>query len=437
MKYKFIALFLAVTLLFTTTAAATGSGGAADSNAASSRSSPYLIDYQSQGLASLGAYFVNGKPDYACFVVNNTVNETRPAELYQWSSASGGAGYVSTYVGSSGRKYVQYCIETSVDDFCTSGLLIDISSLMGSSTSFDVYFPEYSDTGGIYFDGVADWTSAGYTYFTTRSVNNNSWYAYSEILDAGDTFNSYSTLLDGVKPFSCDINSVSTVTIDGHRFIKYSLTLKADQSPRQVVQFVIAGTAAALSDSYDSSFFSIDLLNNIYIDLDSSVVPDGEGPPDDGTGSGGGGESGGDQDTTGQLTDIKDAVTELPNSIAGKIADAVMGLFVPDEEQLESIHASMDTFFSDQLGAVWTVMDFFLDLLMYALDADAQESIAFPGIVLDVGSDASFILEPADVYIWPNGFRQLQPLVRSGVTMVLILCWFRGLMRIKDRWLSR
>lgn len=132
------------------------------------------------------------------------------------------------------------------------------------------------------------------------------------------------------------------------------------------------------------------------------------------------------------LDSIVSGITNLPALIWNIFSDGLKGLFIPSSDQLQSMSDQLDSTFSEKLGIVWTAFDVVLGILQGALDADAAGTVHFPGIELDlVGS--TFSLAAADVSVWPAGFDVLQAVVKSAVTMVLLLAWFNGALKVKDR----
>lgn len=135
------------------------------------------------------------------------------------------------------------------------------------------------------------------------------------------------------------------------------------------------------------------------------------------------------------LDTIVSTVTQLPTLIWNVFSEGLKGLFIPTSDQLEDLNNQLEITFSSKLGVVWTAFDVVLGILQGALNADAAGTVQFPGITLDVG-DADFVLAPATVSVWPAGFDAFEAVVKSAVTMVLLLAWFNGMMRIKDRFLG-
>lgn len=135
------------------------------------------------------------------------------------------------------------------------------------------------------------------------------------------------------------------------------------------------------------------------------------------------------------LDTVVSTITQLPTLIWNVFSEGLKGLFIPTSEQLEDLNEQLETTFSGKLGVVWTAFDVVLGILQGALNADAAGTVQFPGITLDVG-EADFVLAPATVSVWPAGFDAFEAVVKSAVTMVLLLAWFNGMMRIKDRFLG-
>lgn len=126
----------------------------------------------------------------------------------------------------------------------------------------------------------------------------------------------------------------------------------------------------------------------------------------------------------GSISDLWDAVSSLP----GKIADAIKGLFVPTDAQMNELKASFNSLLSEKLGFVYqagSLVDGVFDAVFDAVDnpnSDVSFTVpAFPSF--DVGgTEVSLWDEPVVVDIADNQVVQTVQQVASPF-VVAVMVW--------------
>lgn len=126
----------------------------------------------------------------------------------------------------------------------------------------------------------------------------------------------------------------------------------------------------------------------------------------------------------GGITDLWDAVSSLP----GKIADAIKGLFVPTDAQMNELKASFNSLLSEKLGFVYqagSLVDGVFDAVFDAVDnpnSDVSFTVpAFPSF--DVGgTEVSLWEDPVLVNIADNQVVQTVQQVASPF-VVAVMVW--------------
>lgn len=126
----------------------------------------------------------------------------------------------------------------------------------------------------------------------------------------------------------------------------------------------------------------------------------------------------------GGISDLWDAVSSLP----GKIADAIKGLFVPTDAQMNELKASFNSLLSEKLGFVYqavSLVDGVFDAVFDAVDnpnSDVSFTVpAFPSF--DVGgTEVSLWDDPVVVDIADNEFVQTVQQVASPF-VVAVMVW--------------
>lgn len=126
----------------------------------------------------------------------------------------------------------------------------------------------------------------------------------------------------------------------------------------------------------------------------------------------------------GAVTDLWDAITSLP----GKIADAIKGLFVPTDAQMNELKASFNSLLSEKLGFVYqavSLVDGVFDAVFDAVDnPDSDVSFTVPAFPsFDVGgTEVSLWEEPVVVDIADNQVVQTVQQVASPF-VVAVMVW--------------
>ena len=124
------------------------------------------------------------------------------------------------------------------------------------------------------------------------------------------------------------------------------------------------------------------------------------------------------------LSNVVNSITELP----GRIADAIKGLFVPSETQMDELKASFNTLLSDKLGFVYqagSLVDGVFDAVFDAVDnPDSDVSFTVPAFPsFDVaGTEVSLWEEPVVVNIADNEVVQTVQQVASPF-VVAVMIW--------------
>ena len=124
------------------------------------------------------------------------------------------------------------------------------------------------------------------------------------------------------------------------------------------------------------------------------------------------------------ISDLWDAVTALPS----KIADAIKGLFVPTDAQMEELKESFNGLLSEKLGFVYqsvSLADGVFDAVFDAVDnpdSDVSFTVpAFPAFAVG-GVDVSLWEQPIDVDISENEVVQTVQTVASPF-VVAVMVW--------------
>ena len=226
----------------------------------------------------------------------------------------------------------------------------------------------------------------------------------------------YNGTLSNYRPSITSATS-ETVVIDNVTYYHYIVTPGASSHDHIYLSFMLPlyGTVNYNRGLILSSYW----LDNIYFSQD--VIGAATGSTDELL-----------HEQVGWLRSIFNSIKALPETIWSVFSDGLKGLFIPSADQMEQLHDQLEESLSTKLGVVWTAFDVVLEILQGALTCNESGTIHFPGISLDLAG-STFVIESADVNVWPDGFDVLQAAVRSGCTMVLLFAWFNGLMRIKDR----
>ena len=129
-------------------------------------------------------------------------------------------------------------------------------------------------------------------------------------------------------------------------------------------------------------------------------------------------------ETNGILYDVFDTLTSLP----GKIADAIKGLFVPTDAQMEELKGSFNTLLSDKMGFVYqagSLVDGVFDAIFDAVDnpdSDVSFTVpAFPSFNV-AGTEVSLWEDPVVVDIADNEVVQTVQQVASPF-VVAVMIW--------------
>lgn len=126
---------------------------------------------------------------------------------------------------------------------------------------------------------------------------------------------------------------------------------------------------------------------------------------------------------------INKTLTGLPEAIGNKVTD----LFVPKAEDLAAIKDDYDGLLEEKLGAVYQVEQYGQNLFGSVAAATETETITFPGISVPVGQGENFVMESAEVAVFPAGLDVLKNCVKFLVTAAFVAAWVLGLQRYYDK----
>lgn len=120
---------------------------------------------------------------------------------------------------------------------------------------------------------------------------------------------------------------------------------------------------------------------------------------------------------------------ELPSKIWSVMENGIKGLFVPDQQYMESYSNKWEQLLSDRLGAVYQVCDITLNSWDAIMHADETNTITFPLVTIPLPDNASFSFGGYAVKIVPDGFSALATAVKSAVGILCTYLFVNGLMK--------
>lgn len=121
---------------------------------------------------------------------------------------------------------------------------------------------------------------------------------------------------------------------------------------------------------------------------------------------------------------IINTILSIPQTVINLFTSAMQSLFVPNDEQMQSVFDDFDNLLSDKLGAIYQVGEALTSVWDALNTTEATTTIEFPAVSIP---SVGFNLPAQSVPIWPAGFAALQEPVRMGTTIIIILVWIRGL----------
>lgn len=129
------------------------------------------------------------------------------------------------------------------------------------------------------------------------------------------------------------------------------------------------------------------------------------------------------QDT---LTETKEEITSLPEKIATSISDAVVGLFVPSEEDLVGLKDEYEDMLSEKLGFVWQAYDLTTTTVSGIHDNMKEGSayeFTFPGVKLPMQGE-EFVLVPETAVSLDNDLMSvLRPVFGTAVSFISVVAF--------------
>lgn len=120
---------------------------------------------------------------------------------------------------------------------------------------------------------------------------------------------------------------------------------------------------------------------------------------------------------------------ELPSKIWSVMENGIKGLFVPDQQYMETYSDKWEQFLLDRLGAVYQVCDITLNSWDAIIHADETNTITFPLVTIPLPDNASFSFGGYEVKIVPDGFSALATAVKTAVGILCTYLFVNGLMK--------
>lgn len=142
------------------------------------------------------------------------------------------------------------------------------------------------------------------------------------------------------------------------------------------------------------------------------------------------------------LADIRDGITGVASSIAsgfgnvinaitslpGLIVDGIRNLFIPSQQDLETLKANYETMLEEKLGFVWQVGDWltsFANTMISAFTGGTSYTFEFPGISFSMSGETHEIV-PAQTVSLENAFMSvMRPVLGTAVSFICIIAFIR------------
>lgn len=142
------------------------------------------------------------------------------------------------------------------------------------------------------------------------------------------------------------------------------------------------------------------------------------------------------------LADIRDGITGVASSIAsgfgnvinaitslpGLIVDGIKNLFIPSQQDLETLKANYETMLEEKLGFVWQVGDWltsFANTMISAFTGGTSYTFEFPGISFSMNGETHEIV-PAQTVSLENAFMSvMRPVLGTAVSFICIIAFIR------------
>lgn len=113
------------------------------------------------------------------------------------------------------------------------------------------------------------------------------------------------------------------------------------------------------------------------------------------------------------LKKVVDTITGLPS----KIGDMIKGLFVPSEEELESIFDKFEALLKDRFGIAYDAIDIIGDFESAFKYSEGQSKVSFPSVTVNLAG-TEFTFGGWDVNLIPVGFEGLVDALKLIVNLV-------------------
>lgn len=142
------------------------------------------------------------------------------------------------------------------------------------------------------------------------------------------------------------------------------------------------------------------------------------------------------------LADIRDGITGVASNIAsgfgnvvnaitslpGLIVDGIKNLFIPSQQDLETLKANYETMLEEKLGLVWQVGDWltsFANTMISAFTGGTSYTFEFPGISFSMNGQTHEIV-PAQTVSLENAFMSvMRPVLGTAVSFICIIAFIR------------
>ena len=126
------------------------------------------------------------------------------------------------------------------------------------------------------------------------------------------------------------------------------------------------------------------------------------------------------------LKSIVSGIVSLPDKIASAISDMLQSLFVPSEDDFESIQSQYEELLESKLGFVYQAASLITDFgtsVLSAFSSGAEYSFRFPGISVPIGGTTYTIVEASDVSM-DNAFMDVvRPVIGTIVSIVAVVAF--------------
>lgn len=135
---------------------------------------------------------------------------------------------------------------------------------------------------------------------------------------------------------------------------------------------------------------------------------------------------------------IYNAVTDIPSliqniisaitSLPGLIVDGIKNLFIPSQQDLETLKTNYETMLEEKLGFVWQVGDWltsFANTMISAFTGGTSYTFEFPGISFSMNGETHEIV-PAQTVSLENAFMSvMRPVLGTAVSFICIIAFIR------------